>query len=99
MRLWKIAGENANWYKLLWRGVLQYINKTIHTLDRDLPRKQHNTREDSIHGHHQMVNTEIRLIIFFAAKDGEALYSQQKQDQKLTVAQTMNSLLPNSDLN
>ena len=38
-------------------------------------------------------------IIFFAAKDGEALYSQQKQDQELTVAQTMNSLLPNSDLN
>ena len=37
-------------------------------------------REDSIHGHHQMVNTEIRLIIFFAAEDGEALYSQQKQD-------------------
>ena len=34
----------------------------------------------STHGHHQMVNTEIRLIIFFAAKDGEALYSQQKQD-------------------
>ena len=32
----------------------------------------------STHGHHQMVNTEIRLIIFFAAKDGEALYSQQK---------------------
>ena len=51
--------------------------------------------EDSIHGHHQMVNTEIRLIIFFAAKDGEALYSQQKQDKELTVAQTMNSLLPN----
>ena len=56
-------------------------------------------REDSTHGHHQMVNTEIRLIIFLAAKDGEALYSQQKQDQELTVAQTMNSLLPNSDLN
>ena len=37
-----------------------------------------------------MVNTKIRLIIFFAAKDGEALYSQQKQDQELTVAQTMN---------
>ena len=34
-----------------------------------------NTREDSTHGHHQMVNTEIRLIISFAAKDGEALYS------------------------
>ena len=37
-----------------------------------------------------MVNAEIRLIIFFAAKDGEALYSQQKQDQELTVAQIMN---------
>ena len=45
-----------------------------------------------------MVNTEIRLIIFFAAKDGEAPYSQQKQDCELTVAQIMNSLLPNSDL-
>ena len=44
-------------------------------------------------------HTEIRLIIFFAAKDGEALYSQQKQDQELTVAQIMKSLLPNSDLN
>ena len=51
------------------------------------------------HGHHQMVNTEIRLIIFFAPEDGEALQSQQKQDQELTVAQIMNSLLPNSDLN
>ena len=40
-----------------------------------------------------------QIDIFFAAKDGEALYSQQKQDQELTVAQTMNSLLPNSDLN
>ena len=53
----------------------------------------------STHGHHQMVNTEIRLIIFFAAKDREALYSQQKQDWEPTVAQIMNSLLPNSDLN
>ena len=42
-----------------------------------------------------MTNTEIRLIIFFAAKDGEALYSQEKQDWELTVAQIMNSLLPN----
>ena len=56
-----------------------------------------NTIEDSTHGHHQMVNTEIRLIIFLAAKDGEALYSQQKQDWELTVAQIMNSLLSNSD--
>ena len=46
-----------------------------------------------------MVNTKVRLIIFFASKDGEALYSQQKQDQALTVAQIMNSLLQNSDLN
>ena len=46
-----------------------------------------------------MVNTEIRLIIFFAAKDGEALYSQQKQDWEMTVAQIMNSLLLKSDLN
>ena len=44
-----------------------------------------------------MVNTEIRLVTFFAAKDAEALYSQQKQDQELTVTQVMNSLLPNSD--
>ena len=50
----------------------------------------------------QMVNTEFRLIIFFTTKDGEALYSQQQQqqkDQELTVAQIMNSLLPNSALN
>ena len=42
---------------------------------------------------------EIRLIVFFAAKDGEALYSQQKQDRELNVVQIMSSLLPNSDLN
>ena len=46
-----------------------------------------------------MAYTEIRLIIFFAAKDGETLYSQQKQDQEPTVAQIMNSFLLNSDLN
>ena len=45
-----------------------------------------------------MVNTEIRSTIFFAAKDGEALYSQQKQDRELTVAQTVSSLLPNSEI-
>ena len=56
-----------------------------------------NTRDDSTQGHHQMVSTKIRLIIFFAAKDGEVLYIQQKQDWELTVAQIMNSLLPNSD--
>ena len=44
-------------------------------------------------------NTKIRLIIFIAAKDVEALYSQQTQDQEPTVTQIMNSLLQNSDLN
>ena len=58
-----------------------------------------NTREDATHGYHQLVSTEIRLIIFFAAKDGEALYSQQKQDWEVTVTQIMNSLWKNSDLN
>ena len=43
----------------------------------------------------QMVNTKVRLIIFFAAKEGEALYNQQKQDWELTVAQIMDSLSPN----
>ena len=56
------------------------------------------TREDSTHGHHQMVNTEIRLIIFFVDEDGEAKYIQKKQDQELTVAQIINYLLLNSDL-
>ena len=51
------------------------------------------TREDSTHGHHQKVNTKIRLIKFFAAKDVEDLYSQQKQDWKLTVAQIMNAFI------
>ena len=46
-----------------------------------------------------MVSIEIRLIIIFAAEDGEALYSQQKQDLVQTVALIMNSLLQNSDLN
>ena len=58
------------------------------------------TQEKTLHMDiHQMANTEIRLITFFAAKDGEALYSQLKQDWELTVAQIMNSLLWNSDLN
>ena len=57
------------------------------------------TRDDSTHGHCPMVNTEIRLIVFFTANYGEALYSQQKQEWEWTVAQIMNSLLSNSDLN
>ena len=46
-----------------------------------------------------MVNIKIRLIIFFAGKNGEALYSQQKQDWELTVAQIISYLLQNLDLN
>ena len=45
-----------------------------------------NTRDDYTRGHHQTVNTEIRLVLFFAAED-EVLYSLQKQDPELTVAQ------------
>ena len=60
------------------------------------------TREDSTHGHYQMVNTKIRLIILFAARDGETVdwrnSSRQKQDWELTVAQIMNTLLKNSGL-
>ena len=44
-----------------------------------------------------MVNTEIRLIILFATRNEKSIYSQEKQDQEMTVAQIMNSLLPNSD--
>ena len=53
------------------------------------------TKDNCTHGHHQMVNTEIRSIIFFTAKDGEALYSHHKQDWELTMGQNMNSFLPN----
>ena len=42
---------------------------------------------------------QSQIDFIFAAKDGEALYSQQKQDWELTVAQIMNTILPNSDLN
>ena len=56
-------------------------------------------QDSSTDGHHQMVNTKMRLIILFEAKNGKALYSQLKQDWELTVAQIMNSSLPNSDLN
>ena len=59
----------------------------------------YNTRNYSTHGHNQRANTKIKLIIFFAAEDGNTLYSQKKKkkDWELTVAQIMNSLLPNSD--
>ena len=52
-----------------------------------------------MHEHHQVVNIETKLIIFFAAKHGEALYGQWKQDMELTVAQINSSLLQHSALN
>ena len=58
-----------------------------------------NTRDDLIPGNHYMVNTEIILIIFFAAQNGETLYTQQKQVPELTVAQIISSLVKNSCIN
>ena len=49
-------------------------------------------------GHHQMVNNQNQIDYILCDQDGEALYSQQKQDRELTVAQIMDSLMPNSDL-
>ena len=62
-----------------------------------MPLQQH--RENSTRGRHRRVNTEIRLVTFFAVEDGEALYSQQKRDWELPQDQAMNSLLQNSYLN
>ena len=86
---WGSQGKNTEWLAILFSSGPR---------SQQIP-SSNNTGEDSTHGHHQMVNTEIRLITFFEAKDGEALYSQQKQDWELTVAQIMNTLLLNSDLN
>ena len=80
------AGERL---KKFWQKKTWVIAKTLFR----------NTRDNSTHGHHKMFSTEIRMIIFFAVKDREALYSWQIQDWKLTVAQIMRSLLWNSDLN
>ena len=82
--------------KEAWQRLTEFCQKNALVIANTLFQQ---TKDDSTHGHHQTVNGEIRLIIFFAAEDGEALYSQQKQDQELTVAQIMNSLLTNSDLN
>ena len=56
-------------------------------------------QNNSTNGHHQVINTEIRLIMFFAAEGWEALYSQQKQDLEMILAQIMSSFLQNSGLN
>ena len=79
-----------------WQRVTEFCQENALVIGNTLFK---NTREDSTHGHHQMVNTKIRLIIFFAANNGEDLYSQHKQHQEQTLAQIMNSLLPNSELN
>ena len=79
---------------------LRVQNEAGQRLNRVLPREctSHSKHPFPTHGHHEMVNIEIRLMVFFAVKDGDTLYSQQKQDWELTVVQIMNSLLPNSDL-
>ena len=80
------------------RGNFNHKTGWGHTMLLQTP-STNNIRDNSTHGHHQMVNTKIRLIIFFEAKDGEALHSQQKQDLELTVAQIFSSLLQNSGSN
>ena len=91
-QIWPWSTENEAGQRLIRVLPTESTGHSKHPL----PTTQEKT---PIHGHHQMVNTKIRLIIFFTAKDGEVLYRQQKQDWELTVAQIMNSLLPNSDLN
>ena len=65
-----------------------------HNLDEYREEKSctYNVRENSTHGHHRMVYTKVRLIVFLATEDGEALYSQLKQDWELTVAQIMSQI-------
>ena len=102
---WKSRKSRNSWSnRQIWPWNMEWSREKA---NRDLPRQcpGHSkqplpkTGEDCTQGHHHMVNTKIRLIIFFAAKDGEALYNQQKTDLELTVAQIMSSLLPNSYLN
>ena len=98
----KISSLTEKEFKIMIVKMIQNLEKKMQLQIKRLEmriEKMPEMLEDSTHGHHQMVKTKIRLIIFFAAKDGEALYCQQKQDQELTVAQIMSSLLPNSDLN
>ena len=96
----EIQFSNPNWLTIRTKTELK-VAKSIHQMGHFYPRILFSYREKSsdyqIHEHHQMVKTKTRSIILFAAKDGEVLYSQQKQDQELTIAQIMNTLLPNSN--
>ena len=103
---WKAKVGNQETPGVTGKFGLGIRNEAGQKTNRVLPRKctghsKHPlpTTQDSTHGHHQMVNTKIRLMIFFKTKDGDALYSQQRQEQDLTVAPIMNCLLQNSDLN
>ena len=93
----QIGPWSTKWSRAKTNRVLprEYTGHSKHPL----PTTQEKTLTRWPFGHHQMVNAEIRLIIFFAAKDGEALYSCQKQDLELTIAQIMNPLLKNWGLN
>ena len=85
---WSTEWSRAKAYRVLPGECTGHSNNPLPT-----------TQEKTLHMDITRGSTEGRLIIFFAAKDGAALYSQRKQDRELTVAQIMNSLLPNSDLN
>ena len=100
--IWNLSGMPPNlWHSPNFYFCFNKVNllKIFHLLIKGFSFSFRNIRENSTHGHHQMFNIDIRLIILFAAKDGETLNSQQKQDWELTVDQIMNSFLQNSDLN
>ena len=84
----------SDYQKVRVRDLIRQENALVIANTLFQPHKRRPYTWTSPDGQHQ-----IRFIILFAAKDGEALYSQQKQDRELTVAQIMNALLPNSDLN
>ena len=88
--LWSVLTKHVHWRRE-WQATLVFLVREPHEW------YEKAKRSDSTHGYRQMGDPEIRLIIFFAAEDGEILYSQQKQD--LTVVQIMSSLLQNSGLN
>ena len=91
------TSANVHWRGVACLGCHPCFAKRMHW-SQQTP-SSNNTRDDSIHGHHQMVNTEIRLIIFSAAENEAALNSQQKQNLELAVAQIISSLLPNAGSN